>query len=62
MSHLLDNYPAVPEPAPPPTLVYGWIESDPSRTDWTEPVTLDEPIAKALLRHDLARDQYRSQR
>ena len=58
MSHLLDNYPDRPEPATLPPVVYDWVESDPPRTEWPEPVTLDEPIAKALLCHDLARDQY----
>ena len=62
MSHLQDSYPNRPEPATLSPLVYDWVESDPPRTEWTEPVMLEEAIAKALLRHDLARDQYRPRR
>ena len=62
MNHLLDSYPDRPEPTTPPPAVYEWVESDPPRTGWTEPVTLDEPIAKALLRHDHVRDQFRPRR
>ena len=62
MSHLLDNYPDRPEPATSPHVVYDWADSDPPRTQWAEPVTLDEPTAKALLRHELARDEYRPAR
>ncbi len=39
---------------------YDWDETDRPLTEWSEPITLDEPTAKALLRHDRARDQYRT--
>ncbi len=55
----LECYSRLPEPATPPTMTYDWDETDPPVTEWSEPITLDEPTAKALLRHDQARDQYR---
>ena len=61
MSHLLDSYPDRPEPATPPMFDH-WEETDPPVTEWSEPITLDEPTAKALLRHDHARDQHRPRR
>lgn len=56
MSHLLDSYPDRPRPATSPPVVYDWAESDLPRAAWIEPIELDEDTAKALLRHDLARD------
>ena len=58
----LDNFRGVPPPATPPALTYDWDETDPSVTEWSEPITLDGPTAKALLRHDHARDQHRPRR
>ena len=55
----LECYGPLPEPATPPPMFYDWDETDPPVTEWSEPLTLDEPTAKALLRHDHARDQYR---
>ena len=52
----------VPEPATPPSRCYELDETDPPVTEWSEPITLDAPTAKARLRHDTARDQYRTRR
>ena len=58
----LECYGSRPEPATPPAVTYDWEKTDPPVIEWSEPITLDEPIAKALLRHDHAREQHRPQR
>ena len=58
----LECYGRLPETATAPAVVDDWEGAGPSVTEWTEPITLDEPTAKALLRHDHARDRYRPRR
>ena len=58
----LECYGRLPAPATPPPIFYDWDETDLPVTEWSEPITLDEPTAKALLRLDQARDQYRPRR
>ncbi len=48
-----------PELAAPPPVFYDRAESDPPISEWAEPVELDADTAKALLRHEMARDTYR---